>query len=63
MKHKAEPNQKLSLPLASGDLLVMKGTTQPKWLHSVPKRKYSGPRINITFRFVRNKKGTENYYR
>jgi len=55
---------KMSLPLAPGNLLLRRGTTQPKWwLHSVPKRKHSGPRINVTFRFVKTRKGTENYYR
>ncbi|KAA8903875.1 hypothetical protein FN846DRAFT_953490 [Sphaerosporella brunnea] len=63
MKHKSLLEQKLSLPLAQGDLLVMKGTTQSRWLHSVPKRKEAGPRINLTFRHAKTKAGTANYYR
>lgn len=56
----------LKLSLASGDLILMRGTTQSKWLHSIPKRK-SGESdkggINITFRKALVKGGTENYYR
>ncbi|KAI0600196.1 hypothetical protein F4775DRAFT_74244 [Biscogniauxia sp. FL1348] len=56
----------LKLPLATGDMVVMRGTTQANWLHSVPKRsgrnERDGGRINITFRRARVKAGTENYY-
>lgn len=44
----------------------MRGNTQAKWLHSIPKRKGAGRdegRINITFRRALEKGGTENYYR
>ncbi|KAL8999890.1 MAG: hypothetical protein Q9188_005788 [Gyalolechia gomerana] len=55
----------LKLPLASGDMVLMRGKTQANWLHSIPKRK-SGEsdkgRINITFRKAMVKGGTENYY-
>ncbi|KAF3919478.1 hypothetical protein ABW20_dc0100141 [Dactylellina cionopaga] len=34
MKHKEDKNQTLKLPLTNGELLVMKGATQKKWLHS-----------------------------
>ena len=43
----------LSIDLAHGDLLVMRGSTQQAWLHQVPKtRRKVGQRINLTFRRV-----------
>ncbi|MCJ1474332.1 hypothetical protein MMC13_002990 [Lambiella insularis] len=74
MKHKPPPaNGKepptfatpLKLPLASGDMILMRGPTQSNWLHSIPKRKGGESdrgRINITFRKALVKGGTENYY-
>ena len=77
MKHKPMPpsvkdpppvtaNEKpLKLPLASGDMILMRGPTQSNWLHSIPKRKGGDSdkgRINITFRKAMVKYGTENYY-
>jgi alkylated DNA repair dioxygenase AlkB len=35
---------------APGDLLVMGGTCQRTWQHSVPKARHGGPRISVTFR-------------
>ncbi|KAI4183263.1 MAG: hypothetical protein LQ346_006388 [Caloplaca aetnensis] len=55
----------LKLPLASGDMVLMRGETQANWLHSIPKRKGGDSdrgRINITFRKAMVKGGTENYY-
>ncbi|KAL8904199.1 MAG: hypothetical protein Q9207_003436 [Kuettlingeria erythrocarpa] len=55
----------LKLPLASGDMVLMRGKTQANWLHSIPKRKGGDSdrgRINITFRKAMVKGGTENYY-
>lgn len=56
----------LKLPLASGDMVLMRGKTQSNWLHSIPKRtgknQDDGGRINITFRRAMVKDGTENYY-
>ncbi|KAL8691386.1 MAG: hypothetical protein Q9218_003380 [Villophora microphyllina] len=55
----------LKLPLASGDMILMRGKTQANWLHSIPKRKGGESdkgRINITFRKAMVKGGTENYY-
>lgn len=50
LRHKAT-QQKLTLTLHSGDLLIMHGDMQQNWQHSVPKRlKVSEPRINLTFR-------------
>ena len=42
MKHKTDrttPQEKWSL--ASGDMVVMRGKTQSKWLHSIPKRAHA----------------------
>ncbi|KAL2042905.1 hypothetical protein N7G274_004665 [Stereocaulon virgatum] len=55
----------LKLPLASGDMVLMRGKTQANWLHSIPKRKGKGNesgRINITFRKGVEKYATQNYY-
>lgn len=50
LKHKCA-DDKVSVLLESGSLLVMKGSTQSHWLHSVPKsKKIKTPRINLTFR-------------
>lgn len=67
LKHKTpQPGATpLKFPLASGDCIVMRGKTQPKWLHSIPKRvgkNAEGGRINITFRKAMTKEGTNNYY-
>jgi alkylated DNA repair dioxygenase AlkB len=40
----------LSLSLGWGDLLVMGGTIQRTWQHSVPKTASAAPRISIMFR-------------
>lgn len=65
---KAHPSesQPMKLPLASGDMLLMRGPTQKNWEHSIPKRKGGEAekgRINITFRRAMVKGGTANYYR
>ncbi|EDN96789.1 hypothetical protein SS1G_01715 [Sclerotinia sclerotiorum 1980 UF-70] len=76
MKHKLIPpnenappppeTKPIKLPLASGDMILMRGRTQANWLHSIPKRTgknaNDGGRINITFRRAMVKSGTENYY-
>jgi alkylated DNA repair dioxygenase AlkB len=49
-KHKRR-DEKVSVLLESGSLLVMKDTTQTHWFHSIPKsKKIKTPRINLTFR-------------
>ncbi|TVP49255.1 MAG: alpha-ketoglutarate-dependent dioxygenase AlkB [Halomonas sp.] len=49
-KHK-QLGESVSLNLAHGSLLIMKGTTQKNWLHSLPKtKKEVGPRVSLTFR-------------
>jgi alkylated DNA repair dioxygenase AlkB len=51
-KHKLT-KQTVSILLEHGSLLVMKGSTQSNWLHSLPKsKKISQPRINLTFRSI-----------
>ncbi|RDW60159.1 clavaminate synthase-like protein [Coleophoma crateriformis] len=56
----------IKLPLATGDMILMRGRTQANWLHSIPKRTGKnaddGGRINITFRKALVRGGTENYY-
>lgn len=57
----------IKMPLASGDMVVMRGETQSNWLHSIPKKRgKSGDavrgRINITFRKAVVPGGTNNYY-
>lgn len=54
LKHK---RSKLVAPahlrLASGSLLLMRGTTQSCWRHGIPKEsRPCGPRINLTFRKI-----------
>jgi alkylated DNA repair dioxygenase AlkB len=49
-KHKST-KESLSLLLENGSLLLIKGTTQSHWWHSLPKtKKVKQPRINLTFR-------------
>lgn len=51
-KHK-QTKEKKDIILQNGSLLVMKGTTQTHWLHSLPKSvKIRHPRINLTFRTI-----------
>jgi len=40
----------IALTLGWGDLLVMGGTCQRTWQHSVPKTSHAGPRIALMFR-------------
>jgi alkylated DNA repair dioxygenase AlkB len=50
LKHRVS-KEPVSLILGHGSLLVMKGTTQSNWLHSLPKsKKIITPRVNLTFR-------------
>lgn len=52
LKHRREP-RRLCYELGHGDLLVMRGRTQQRWVHGVPKTsKAVGPRINLTYRVV-----------
>jgi alkylated DNA repair dioxygenase AlkB len=52
-KHKDNPDQRLSIDLTLGSLLLMRGTTQRFWKHRIPRIKTPcGPRINLTFRNI-----------
>lgn len=52
LKHK-KTKENISLPLANGSLLIMKGVTQKHWQHSLPKTtQVLEPRINLTFRTI-----------
>jgi alkylated DNA repair dioxygenase AlkB len=51
-RHK-KSREKISLMLAHGSLLVMRGFTQTHWQHQIPKTtKVTSPRINLTFRRI-----------
>lgn len=53
LKHKIS-GEKISVILETGSLLLMSGTIQKHWLHSLPKsKKVKEPRINLTFRRMR----------
>ncbi len=50
LKHR-NTKEKITVFLENGSLLVMKGSTQSHWLHSIPKsKKILDGRINLTFR-------------
>jgi alkylated DNA repair dioxygenase AlkB len=54
LKHNLYKDQKKSIILEHGSLLLMKGTTQHYWKHQIPKTaKPIGPRINGTFRVIK----------
>ena len=64
MRHKKDHKITWKTALRGGDCVVMQGSTQSKWDHSIPKRKSGNTgRINITFRKAMIRAGTENYYR
>ena len=47
--------ERMDLPLEHGSLLLMAGSTQHHWHHSLPRaRRVMQPRINLTFRNVLN---------
>lgn len=51
-RHK-QTRQTVEVLLAAGSLLVMKGVTQDRWQHSLPKtKKVTRPRVNLTFRMM-----------
>lgn len=56
LKHISDSNlQTITIPLESGSLLLMKGTTQHFWKHKIPKTtKEIKPRINLTFRNIKH---------
>ena len=53
LKHNSDKDQKKSIILEHGSLLVMRGTTQHFWKHQIPKTsKPTDSRINLTFRSI-----------
>jgi alkylated DNA repair dioxygenase AlkB len=53
LRHKGS-KRTLKLDLADGNLLLMAGAMQQNWLHGINKTaKPTGPRINLTFRYIR----------
>lgn len=53
-KHKLN-KERIELILEHGSLLVMKDATQTHWLHRLPPtKKIATPRVNLTFRTIRN---------
>lgn len=44
----------IKIALPPGSLLVMRGSTQSHWQHSLPRRRHAGSRINLTFRDLRS---------
>ncbi len=56
LKHRQDKTLKKDVVLQHGSLLIMKGETQHKWLHQIPKtKKKIRERINLTFRFIPKK--------
>jgi alkylated DNA repair dioxygenase AlkB len=59
--HHKKCREKLDIVLGHGDLLVMAGSLQHHWQHSVPKtKKLKTPRINLTFREVEMTEDSKN---
>lgn len=53
MRHNERGDQKYSIDLAHGSLLMMQGLTQSYWQHCLAKTARAiGPRINLTFRTI-----------
>jgi alkylated DNA repair dioxygenase AlkB len=52
VKQKKDPNQRLSLLLEDGDLLIMQGDLQHQYLHRIKKEPGASERINLTFRSI-----------
>jgi alkylated DNA repair dioxygenase AlkB len=53
LKHRRD-GRRLAFELGHGSLFVMRGRTQQRWLHALPKtQKPCAPRLNLTFRVIR----------
>lgn len=52
IRHNIERTEQHSIRLESGDVLVMGGSMQQHWMHSIPKRARVDARINLTFRNI-----------
>lgn len=56
LRHYTDQQVRVKIDLTPGSLLVMKGTTQHHWQHSLPKNsKLTEARINLTFRTIMDK--------
>jgi len=52
LRHKRS-KRTLKIALEDGNLLLMAGATQQNWLHGINKTvKQTGPRLNLTFRYI-----------
>jgi alkylated DNA repair dioxygenase AlkB len=55
LRHKRHKEQKASVELTHGSLLIMRGGTQENWQHQIPKTAKSvNERLNLTFRRLVN---------
>jgi len=52
LRHKFDRFRKHAISLEHGSLLMMRGTTQSRWQHHIPKRAKAEGRINLTFRTI-----------
>jgi len=53
LRHRRDPSRRLVLELPAGSLLLMRGQTQARWRHALPRTaRPVGPRINLTFRRI-----------
>lgn len=53
LRHRSDYDTKVVCELCHGDLLIMAGTTQQHWQHTIPKtRQTKRARINLTFRHI-----------
>jgi len=53
IRRKDRSSDPINIPLKSGDVLVMSGSTQRYWEHQIPRtKKVLDPRVNLTFRKV-----------
>lgn len=53
LRRRQSRNNSQRIGLNHGSLLVMAGDTQRNWHHALPRRKHvTGPRINLTFRYI-----------
>ncbi|MEI8129245.1 MAG: alpha-ketoglutarate-dependent dioxygenase AlkB, partial [bacterium] len=55
LRHKVDAKEKIQIELKPGSLIIMKGALQHNWLHQIPSQlKIKEPRINLTFRTIKN---------
>lgn len=54
LRQKAIHSDSYTLPLEHGSLLLMQNRSQADWQHHIPKRASVGPRVNLTFRFIKS---------